>query len=1631
MKAKTISPLSSFLTLFMLLFCGLIHAQGTLPDTTTAGWAKADPGYTYGSQGKDITNNVKYFYVQNKQIIANISTVDVSNNTVGGMHKGVPMDVIRKGKNRDNIDWTQLVIHKSLLADWDYASKNVNMDSIWVAGNDSSVYAFGASSELPKIKVRANYSVLPNAPVLKIKLKLFNRDTTAFNGFIEYQMDPDEVNNQRGWIPGLGDAPGLVSSGWSSNYVYGGSQGKVYSGYPNHGISWVKNSPAALLGSTIVFGAWFDVNIKRGDSAEIEFYHITEIADSTKHKIAQESIAEWAGKILKMDPDLSNYNIIRGKVEDVHGDVVKNVVVKAKNTKAVTIAQSVTDTLGNYTFLIPRDVYTFTVTGLGYLSQSRSISMSSAADTILDFTLAENFALTPIQVWAGTGKQLIVPGLVSCGEDDIIMENDKIAIAIGVKNEDPQLSYGSKGSPLDIIVKGSENDLIDWLSLMKISYTSDTLEQWWSRQLVKMDSVYVTSNTSSEAKVRADGRLFRKYKAPLLSYEKLEIKGKDSSAYRTDIAVSTEYTLNYGDNFVFAKSTIINNSTTDTLKAFIGDILDFDGTGETSYLPGIGEITGDFGRSRDYEFRPNAPWFAQYGAASLAYGIVYEGAMADSMMAYGVKRWMSNKKQIALLPQTSYSMDRYIVAASTIGLSSKSDAIADIYSKIKVKQSGISFDVTHTNNIIAANDTMTVTVKVKNMNTTPVSGVRAHIVPGYNAETIGNDSQILSLNSHDSTTLTFRIVARTGGRAFTALALTDHLNNAFERKISVFVKGKGWYAGDNHTHSKYSDGVGTIAENVESGYAKGLAFMTATDHNTLNQKADVDFQDAKYEDMIIMTGEEVTTSKGHCLAYNTGAIIPWNLNVVTQQQIIDSTNKAKTQYGNGFMYLAHPHYPGLPWLDYSVRRHAGLEVWNGFYYATHSVNSLTFKDWDSLNVLGLHLLGISNSDAHNPAVVGKNYIMAYLEDFTKEEIISSMRDKGTYFGTNGPLLNLMLEGTMMGGNIKSSPSGRTISIDVEGNSNSTNPVTAMRLLKNGKVIKTWNPNAGKAAYKITDNGKPGDFYRLELESGSTFYAFSNPVWVIKGAANANLASLSVDSSLITGFDSLKLNYTAKSSKVLHSVQAVPADTNATVSIQKPVNLASFNVADRTARITVLADDKTASKTYTIVFDRLRKTNANLESLAVNQTSVAGFDSLRLNYTQTVSNNAVTIKGIPADSNATVSITNPANLFSSVTADRTAKITVFADDKITSKVYTIVFDRLKRANANLKSLAVNQVLVTGFDSLKLSYTYAPTSTSFSIQGIPADSNASVTIQKPLNLFSNSAIERTASIKVLADDGVTTKTYTILFDRLKRADANLKSLAVNQAAISGFDSLKTSYSYVVNKTSVTIQAVPADSNAIVSILGPVNLWSAIATDRTATITVLADNKVTTKTYTIVFDKLKMANANLLSLSLNQTLLPGFDSLKTAYSRVVSDSSFTIQAIPADPNATVSIRRPVNIYSGNQANRTAVIVVTAENQVSTKNYEILFDLSTGILMRETDASGISIYPVPANDIVYIQVKDAASVQGYKVYNMQGIVVTEGNISEETTAVSLADCKKGPHYIEFITKDRGRIYKQIIIIK
>ena len=71
--------------------------------------------------------------------------------------------------------------------------------------------------------------------------------------------------------------------------------------------------------------------------------------------------------------------------------------------------------------------------------------------------------------------------------------------------------------------------------------------------------------------------------------------------------------------------------------------------------------------------------------------------------------------------------------------------------------------------------------------------------------------------------------------------------------------GPAWYAGAMHTHTTFSDGVLSPGELVDKARGEHLDFVIITDHNnTAHQLVALD-----RPDLLVMSGEEVTTPGGH------------------------------------------------------------------------------------------------------------------------------------------------------------------------------------------------------------------------------------------------------------------------------------------------------------------------------------------------------------------------------------------------------------------------------------------------------------------------------------------------------------------------------------------------------------------------------------------------------------------------------------------------------------------------------------------------------------------------------------------------------------------------------------------------
>lgn len=179
-----------------------------------------------------------------------------------------------------------------------------------------------------------------------------------------------------------------------------------------------------------------------------------------------------------------------------------------------------------------------------------------------------------------------------------------------------------------------------------------------------------------------------------------------------------------------------------------------------------------------------------------------------------------------------------------------------------------------------------------------------------------------------------------------------------------------------------------------------------------------------------------------------------------------------------------------------------------------------------------------------------------------------------------------------------------------------------------------------------------------------------------------------------------------------------------------------------------------------------------------------------------------------------------------------------------------------------------------------------------------------------------------------------------------NANLSSIKVDGAEVEGFAADKTDYTVMVDKskTSVSLEAVAADSKATVDCPATINVGSS------ATITVTAEDKTTVKTYKVTVKAKEPNNAMLSSLkyaigSAAPVDVEGFDASVEGGSYTVAAFEYsktpiviTLSGTTVDEEATISTT-PVTLSAPGKVE--AVLSVTSADATVIKEYKVTFEM------------------------------------------------------------------------------------------
>ncbi|MFI0937836.1 CehA/McbA family metallohydrolase [Streptomyces sp. NPDC021020] len=322
-------------------------------------------------------------------------------------------------------------------------------------------------------------------------------------------------------------------------------------------------------------------------------------------------------------------------------------------------------------------------------------------------------------------------------------------------------------------------------------------------------------------------------------------------------------------------------------------------------------------------------------------------------------------------------------------------------------------------------------------------------------------------------------------------------------------RGRGWYRGDCHLHTVHSDGKRTLEDLAALARAAKLDFINSSDHNTSSTHPHLG--PLAGDDLLILTGEEVTTRNGHYLAIGLdgGTFVDWRYRA--RDDAFDGFARQIRRAG-GIVVPAHPYGTSLAsqW-KFGYDNVDAIEVWNGPWTSDDEASLLT---WDNLLTGaarrgdGRWIPAMGNSDAHrDPDVVGLPQTVVQAESLSRKALQDGIRAGRSWIAENADVqLGLTASGPRgqhagIGERLAVGPQDAvTVSLTVSGVPadallrlvSDEGQVFAAPLPASGTV--TWQTTASLAAYVRAEVRHPAPAGTPAGLPGPAA-AITNPIWL--------------------------------------------------------------------------------------------------------------------------------------------------------------------------------------------------------------------------------------------------------------------------------------------------------------------------------------------------------------------------------------------------------------------------------------------------------------------------------------------------------------------------------------------------------
>ncbi len=325
----------------------------------------------------------------------------------------------------------------------------------------------------------------------------------------------------------------------------------------------------------------------------------------------------------------------------------------------------------------------------------------------------------------------------------------------------------------------------------------------------------------------------------------------------------------------------------------------------------------------------------------------------------------------------------------------------------------------------------------------------------------------------------------------------------FPALARAFAPRAGWYRGDLHLHSSFSDGWYTPRELADMAVREGVDFFAVTDHNAIGAYRTF----AAISDVLAIPGIEVSFPEGHANIFGLQGWLDWRVGWAGLT-MDEALRRARRQ--GLVVSVNHPTLEPWEWrvADTPLELLDCLEVCNDpSYPANDHANLEALALWSACLNAGHRLVALGGSDAfHHPP--GQSYrgiperlaqpsTYVWASELSGQAILDSVR-AGRVYVTQGPRLTFR---AIAGGRVleigdEAAPSAQPLQLTAE--ACCLAPDHALNLIRCGRPVSHAATGAAEAtlAYTAPAPDPAGTWYRLDvLDGDGRLIATTNPIFV--------------------------------------------------------------------------------------------------------------------------------------------------------------------------------------------------------------------------------------------------------------------------------------------------------------------------------------------------------------------------------------------------------------------------------------------------------------------------------------------------------------------------------------------------------